>query len=246
MPYREGVPARPLRWGVWFTSLSDPAITRINDGTAALVLSGAAKWVLGATLYVDGGTGFEHEPWWAWTFPVNAAGELIPNPQPGRESTAGFFSMPLGWIRRAMERSFQTNRDCLGQDPRVFATELFGYVKPLFLALSFMHCKNVRQVVQSPPPKLAKRRAARGRPPLCTYRVLDIQPMRRVLVREGGGESGEAGKKAFHIVRGHFKTYTEAKPLLGHAVGTFWFPQHIAGSKAHGVVAKDYTVEAPV
>jgi hypothetical protein len=101
----------------------------------------------------------------------------------------------------------------------------------------------VRQIVERPPAKLAKKHAKAGRS-LCSYRVLDIKPMRKVLVA-AGGETGEAGRRSFHIARGHFKTYTPDRPLLGHAVGTFWWDQAVRGNKDAGVVTKDYKVQPP-
>jgi hypothetical protein len=232
---------RPTRWGAWITVLDRRAARLMDDGSDELVAAGAGKWVIGVTLWLDTGLVADSlgEPIWTWTFVVGANGLMVRNPK--HPSGAGFSSIPLGWVADSLYAATRI----FDATPEALASELFGYLKPLFLALCFLHCKNVKQVVHTPPPKLVKARAKRGRAPLCTYRVLDIQPMRKVLVREGGGESGEAGRRAFHIVRGHFKSYTAEKPLLGHSVGTWWWPMHVAGSKRQGVVVKDYTVEAP-
>jgi hypothetical protein len=112
------------------------------------------------------------------------------------------------------------------------------------LALSFMHCKNVvrRDATESegPPAKWLRRM----KQPTLRYHVLEIDPMKEVLRREGGSETNGL-KKALHICRGHFATFTEARPLFGKYAGTFWKPAHVRGTKEQGVVVKDYAVNAP-
>ena len=117
-------------------------------------------------------------------------------------------------------------------------------VHPLLLALSFMHCKNVarREVVQ--PPTLSKKWAKKHGRPLVRYHVLDIDPMKKVL-REEGGADHTGIKRALHICRGHFATYTDEAPLFGRTTGTFWKSQHVRGSLSEGAVVKDYNVKAP-
>lgn len=45
-----------------------------------------------------------------------------------------------------------------------------------------------------------------------------------------------------HICRGHFKTYTEEKPLFGSITGTYWWANQVRGSKERGEVKKRYQV----
>ncbi len=119
-------------------------------------------------------------------------------------------------------------------------------LSPLSLALTFMHCKGVTLVENVPPPPLQKKhlkkhRAAR---PLVTYKTIQIQPATHVLKEEGRiDQHGMA--KALHICRGHFKYFTEERPLFGKMTGTFWFPSHIRGSANAGVALRDYTVNSP-
>lgn len=118
------------------------------------------------------------------------------------------------------------------------------FLVPLLLALSLMHCKNVTQVEHVPDGPVQRKATRKHGIPLVTYRVLGIQPMREVLRNEG--RSDEQGlKKALHICRGHFATYSQDKPLFGRVAGTFWIPQHLRGAAERGVVVKDYNVEAP-
>lgn len=112
----------------------------------------------------------------------------------------------------------------------------------LFLCLSFLHCKNVAQVENAQSFKLQRARMRRGKPPLVTYRTLEINPMKEILRTEGRSE--EVGlKRALHICRGHFASYTEDKKLFGRITGRFWIPAHVRGSKEVGEVKKDYKIK---
>jgi hypothetical protein len=125
--------------------------------------------------------------------------------------------------------------------PEEVATDIIGYVKPLLLAICFLHCKNVTRVANDPPPKLQKKHVSRGRPPLCRYYTLKVEPMERV-IRPGRVSEPTGITQSFHIVRGHIKRYTAERPLMGKHVGSFFWAAHVAGSKTRGVVAKDYEV----
>lgn len=118
-----------------------------------------------------------------------------------------------------------------------------GLMNEVFLTLSFMHCKNVvkRDATNFEGPSLKWIR--RQKAPTIRYHILDINPMKEVLRTEGGIEHNGL-KKAMHICRGHFVTYTEEKPLFGRIVGTFWKSAHVRGSAEHGIVNKDYRVKA--
>lgn len=117
-------------------------------------------------------------------------------------------------------------------------------VKPLLMAISLMHCKNVVIKDVEHPPKLQRARQKRGKSPLVNYKVLDIKPFHE-MVRRKTGRSDTGPGKAIHIMRGHFKTYTPEKPLMGRHVGTYFWESHVRGKKERGVVVKDYSVEAP-
>jgi hypothetical protein len=119
-------------------------------------------------------------------------------------------------------------------------------IYPALMAISFLNCKNVVQERVAPQlSRQMKRYLERtgDRPPV-TYKVLNIEPMKRVLTREGGIESSGI-TRALHICRGHFAQYTEAKPLFGRVTGMVWRPAHTRGSVDAGVVDKDYQVDRP-
>lgn len=48
----------------------------------------------------------------------------------------------------------------------------------------------------------------------------------------------------FTLVKGHFATYTSARPLFGKHVGTFWIADHDRGSKEFGTTENRYAVVA--
>lgn len=113
------------------------------------------------------------------------------------------------------------------------------------LALHFMHCKNV--VLEDAPfigPRQQRRALERKGFKQAKFKTLIIEPMKQVLKAEGGIETNGL-KKALHICRGHFATYSEDKPLFGKYSGTFWKPSHVRGNADHGTVYKDYKVNPP-
>jgi hypothetical protein len=113
---------------------------------------------------------------------------------------------------------------------------------PMWLALSFLHCKNVSTTKEDPchsrkPPKPGER---------CRrlhYHVLNIKPMQEVLRREGQSQTTGL-KKALHICRGHFKDYQQ-KGLFGKYPGLFWWDSHIRGRSEQGITVKDYAISTP-
>jgi len=46
-----------------------------------------------------------------------------------------------------------------------------------------------------------------------------------------------------HLCSGHWKTYTEERPLFGKVVGRWWWPSYMRGDKEIGEVKKDYHPE---
>ena len=56
--------------------------------------------------------------------------------------------------------------------------------------------------------------------PLVSYHVLNIDPMRRVLSRDGHADTSGL-RHALHICRGHFKEFTDEAPLFGKYTGSY-------------------------
>ena len=137
--------------------------------------------------------------------------------------------------------TYKLNRQYATQNQEDFAGTLCGGIHTTWLALSFMHCKNI-QIIKSPPITDALRRARerRGKPPLFRHHTLVIDPSKPVTRGQATGNAGSGGT-ALHICRGHFKDYGE-RGLFGKYTGTYWWPMHARGSAAHGTVDKDYEV----
>lgn len=111
----------------------------------------------------------------------------------------------------------------------------------VFFVMDLLTCKNVSTREDQISPKLQKARARKGRRPLLTFKKLIINTKRpRYKPGEVGGD-GE--RRAFHKVRHHFHTYTEAAPLFGRLTGKFYIPDHTRGSRDAGEVKKRYKVK---
>lgn len=114
---------------------------------------------------------------------------------------------------------------------------------PLSLALTFMHCKGVTLVDNTPSDQLQKKHLKKhhNAKPLVTYKTILIKTATQILKEEGKiDECGMA--KALHICRGHFKHFGEDRPLFGKLSGTFWWPSHIRGSVESGIAIRDYHI----
>lgn len=112
---------------------------------------------------------------------------------------------------------------------------------PALLALSFCHAKNIKAIPQETPRALFKARQRRGEIPVSRFYTLDIGPIQGVIER-AKQEHGVGLKKALHLVRGHFKHYTESAPLFGSHTGAYWWGLHARGDSRRGEIRKDYNV----
>ena len=113
---------------------------------------------------------------------------------------------------------------------------------PAFLALCFMHCKNVTQRTTVPSCKLNKKHKRRTGNSLIQYTTLEIDPTRSQS-RSKSDRLTSIGERSLHICRGHFKTYTKDRPLLGKHTGTYWWPSHVRGTEYQGTVIHGYNVK---
>lgn len=108
--------------------------------------------------------------------------------------------------------------------------------------LLLLSCKNICTEEIVPPEKLNKSRLKKGKLPHMTYKVLRISPQENVKAKDGGG--GGLWENRIHLCRGHFKEFTEEKPLLGKHVGRYWWQPSVRGRNKDGVVLKDYEINA--
>jgi hypothetical protein len=112
------------------------------------------------------------------------------------------------------------------------------------LATCFAHCKGVQMTEHHQSRQQRRARERQGQPPLVRFRTVDIRPVTRLL-REQGQVDQIGLRRALHMVRGHFATYTEDAPLFGHYVGTVYRRLHVRGQDRERVALHDYRVRPP-
>lgn len=110
-----------------------------------------------------------------------------------------------------------------------------------------MCCKNVQYVDNVPSPALEKAFVRRHSRPMTRYKTLELAVSGESVdvARRIGEKRQSLGLMPVHTCRGHFAEYGPmfGKGLLfGKYEGRFWVPPHLKGSKASGVVYKEYKV----
>jgi len=113
----------------------------------------------------------------------------------------------------------------------------------LNFALMLLNTKNITTIDNPPPARLNKKRVKNGKQPLFTYKTLRLQLPAKKRRKGSGPAMATNNTTRLHLCRGHFKTYTEDKPLLGKFTGRYWWQPHARGDKSQGVVMKDYEVK---
>lgn len=105
--------------------------------------------------------------------------------------------------------------------------------------LKLFNCKNIE--VQDVVPSKSQQKRRKQVKPLISYKTLVISPGSKS--KKNANRPHQGGENRVHLCRGHFKTYTEDAPLLGHGVGTYWWAPMARGSRKKGVVHKDYKIK---
>ncbi|MBO0885141.1 MAG: hypothetical protein J2P17_33385 [Mycobacterium sp.] len=107
---------------------------------------------------------------------------------------------------------------------------------PALMAIGLMNCKNVPLDNGSTRPVKGKGHKRRAIP---AYRHVIVRvPRPTAKASESTGES--EGFVPWHLVRGHFKTYTADAPLFGKHTGTYWWSWHAQGRPDAGEITKEY------
>ena len=119
--------------------------------------------------------------------------------------------------------------------------DLGYYLYPALLAISLMHCKNTTVTSVDPPEKLSRKHKKKHSKPLSRYHVLNIEPMKKILRKEGNIEKTGI-RQALHICRGHFKDYRDGGGLFGKYKDIYWWESHVRGDINEGSVTKDYNI----
>jgi hypothetical protein len=116
------------------------------------------------------------------------------------------------------------------------------FFNPVFLAMSFLHCRNVTIVENEVPPKVAKKYRARTGVQPTRYKTLIIEPLKKILRTEGRSDTVGV-QKAMHICRGHFKDYREGRGLFGKYHQLVWQPSIVRGTKGKSAPPREIEVK---
>ena len=119
---------------------------------------------------------------------------------------------------------------------------IMAWYNPSFLAISFLHCKNVQLVDNVVDAPLAKRYRERHGVTPANYKTLIIEPLKQVLRHEGGSDKHGLAK-AMHICRGHFKDYREGRGLFGKYRQLVWHPALVRGTKGKAAPPREIEVK---
>ena len=219
----------PRMYGTYFEA--------VDYGEDREAREAGVRWAVSCQHYVEGGAVGGRPPGellripWVTVYGVAADGTMARDPASPTDMSLKF--VPMG-VDPARWEQWREDMDLLQSQ----ATPLL-YVP--FLTLSFLHCKNVEVVDDTMPEKLARKHRKRGRS-VSSFHVLKIDPMVR-RVQRVEGEQGVGTAQALHIMRGHFKDYTQ-RGLFGQHKGMFWWEQQVRGA-ADAVADKRYEVKAP-
>ena len=198
----------------------DPVLSVLHEHKGGL----PPKWCLGIELFVGDGT--DRRAWCPVLrlgFTVDAHGALASEPR------CNIWAVD----------------DRITDNPPIEESHLWALMAvayPALLATSFLHCRNVSTEEHVPPAKLNKAYRRRHGLPLVRYKTLTIEPMKRILRKEGQVEVNGL-PKALHICRGHFKDYRSSAGLFGKHKGLFWWDMHARGAIDQGSVVKDYAIK---
>ncbi len=149
------------------------------------------------------------------------------------------FCTDFAWLDGVNRGPYDRTSQSFNND---MAIDMIGWcITVVNSALAFYHCKNVQLHEEKISEKLIKARRKRSKPYFERTYTLSIEPMKKVL--GGQGEVHTKGlSHAFHLCRGHLKTYTDNQPLFGKITGTFFWHGHIRGNKDIGKISKEYSM----
>ncbi|MFN8014984.1 MAG: hypothetical protein U0R17_00030 [Acidimicrobiia bacterium] len=138
----------------------------------------------------------------------------------------------------------------LGDNPKAeeFNKLAYGLSQELtlvaFMTSSFANCTNIKLEDVDPNANKKKVNKVKNKKNLVKFKTLKIEMLDEAtrIIRESIAKGTEI---PLQLVRGHFKHYTEERPLFGNRVGQWWWMGQIRGTSKAGAVLKDYEVVAP-
>lgn len=104
-------------------------------------------------------------------------------------------------------------------------------------------CKNIITEAIEPPCKVNKKRIRNGKIPLYRYHILKVKPFGSYYSRRFSEAIDPQSHNCLHLCRGHFKLFSEDRPLFGKYSGLFWWQPSIRGQNKNGFVDKEYRVD---
>jgi len=110
--------------------------------------------------------------------------------------------------------------------------------------LAVLNCKNIVEKNNIFSDKINKKRIRSGKLPLFEYKTLHIRP--RIFLKDQNAkakiECTESNR--VHLCRGHIKTYTQERPLLGKHTGSYYWEPQVRGNRKKGMIRKDYMIDS--
>lgn len=173
------------------------------------------------------------------------------NQPPGKERPILLSEMPFsfevdqqGTYRHATLTAHQP-KDLPAKPLRMMTEEANSCLFTVALALNLINCKNVTTAKAG---NIAVRRSGRekrqGAQPMAFHTiVLPGMTVERGRVSRRQAAANEEVLRQ-HMVRGHFKTFTNERPLLGRHTGTYWWNPAVRGNAKRGKVIQDYEIGA--
>jgi hypothetical protein len=230
---REVMAASPEQ--LWDTLSTEQREAWMRVGPACAELLAENRWVCEGFLFIANSKGdvtaFGHFAW-----PVQADGSIGMKERMGEERAP----IAFGPLTRDPARILSITQGMTGEHT--------SFLHVSFLAISFSHCRNVELLDVSPSDRLAHAQYKRAGIPKVAYKVLEIDPMRRVIQHAQQSQKRRFGNevktsRALHIVRGHFADYRQ-RGLFGRHRGIYWWDQQLRGTADAGRVEKAYRIKA--
>lgn len=104
-----------------------------------------------------------------------------------------------------------------------------------------LNAKNILFEQIDAPDKLNKKRHKNGNLPICSYKILKVDL--KIFQKNKNNKHETVGSNRVHLCRGHFKLFTEEKPMFGRHVGLYWWEPHVRGRNRKGMITKDYEIK---